>query len=58
MNQPNNLSLEQQFQMTIIRNKLMHLREHESRSYLNLTLKYMLVKDNIIKFLVKNQRMK
>ena len=56
MNQPNNLSLEQQFKLTVIRNQLIALRPHESRSYLNLTLQYMLIKDNIIKFLVKNQR--
>nr|YP_009315102.1 Phycobilisome degradation protein [Titanophycus setchellii]SCW23557.1 Phycobilisome degradation protein [Titanophycus setchellii] len=56
MNQPNNLSLEQQFKLTVIRNQIIELKTHESRSYLNLTLQYMLIKDNIIKFLVKNQR--
>nr|YP_009314692.1 Phycobilisome degradation protein [Neoizziella asiatica]SCW23147.1 Phycobilisome degradation protein [Neoizziella asiatica] len=56
MNQPNNLSLEQQFKLTVIRNKLIELSADESKSYLNLTLQYMLIKDNIIKFLVKNQR--
>nr|YP_009313873.1 Phycobilisome degradation protein [Hommersandiophycus borowitzkae]SCW22127.1 Phycobilisome degradation protein [Hommersandiophycus borowitzkae] len=56
MNQPNNLNLEQQFRITIIRKKLIHLRTDDSRNYLQLTLKYMLIKDNIIKFLVKNQR--
>ncbi len=56
MNQPNNLSLEQQFKLTVIRKKLIDLSTDESKSYLNLTLQYMLIKDNIIKFLVKNQR--
>nr|YP_009313669.1 Phycobilisome degradation protein [Helminthocladia australis]SCW21923.1 Phycobilisome degradation protein [Helminthocladia australis] len=56
MNQPNNLSLEQQFKLTVIRNKLTLLELEESQYYLCLTLEYMLIKDNIIKFLVKNQR--
>nr|YP_009314281.1 Phycobilisome degradation protein [Liagora harveyana]SCW22535.1 Phycobilisome degradation protein [Liagora harveyana] len=56
MDQPNNLSLEQQFKLTVIRNKLVKLNTHESRSYLRLTLQYMLIKENIIKFLVKRQR--
>nr|YP_009315509.1 Phycobilisome degradation protein [Liagora brachyclada]SCW24167.1 Phycobilisome degradation protein [Liagora brachyclada] len=56
MDQPNNLSLEQQFKLTVIRNKLVKLNTHESRSYLHLTLQYMLIKENIIKFLVKRQR--
>nr|YP_009313053.1 Phycobilisome degradation protein [Dermonema virens]SCW21307.1 Phycobilisome degradation protein [Dermonema virens] len=56
MNQPNNLSLEQQFKLTLIRNKLSILEVEKSKNYLCLTLEYMLIKDNIIKFLVKNQR--
>nr|YP_009315713.1 Phycobilisome degradation protein [Trichogloeopsis pedicellata]SCW24371.1 Phycobilisome degradation protein [Trichogloeopsis pedicellata] len=56
MNQPNNLNLEQQFKLTVVQHKLLKLKTDESRNYLNLMLKYMLVKDNIIKFLVKNQR--
>nr|YP_009314076.1 Phycobilisome degradation protein [Izziella formosana]SCW22330.1 Phycobilisome degradation protein [Izziella formosana] len=56
MDQTNNLGLEQQFRLTVIRNKLVKLNTKESRSYLHLTLQYMLIKDNIIKFLVKKQR--
>ena len=56
MDQPNNLGLEQQFKLTVVRNKLVKLSTHDSRSYLHLTLQYMLIKDNIIKFLVKRQR--
>nr|YP_009314487.1 Phycobilisome degradation protein [Liagoropsis maxima]SCW22741.1 Phycobilisome degradation protein [Liagoropsis maxima] len=57
MNQPNNLSLEQQFKLTVIRKKIMNLESKDSKKYLNLTLEYMLIKDNIIKFLVKSQRL-
>nr|SCW22944.1 Phycobilisome degradation protein [Nemalion sp. H.1444] len=57
MNQPNNLTLEQQFQLVVIKQKVVGLDERESRQYLYLTLEYMLIKDNIIKFLVKNQKL-
>nr|YP_010873137.1 Phycobilisome degradation protein [Nemalion vermiculare]WGV34477.1 Phycobilisome degradation protein [Nemalion vermiculare] len=57
MNQPNNLKLEQQFQLTVIKQKITSLSQYESKKYLYLTLEYMLIKDNIIKFLVKNQKL-
>nr|YP_009315306.1 Phycobilisome degradation protein [Yamadaella caenomyce]SCW23761.1 Phycobilisome degradation protein [Yamadaella caenomyce] len=56
MRKPSNLGLEQQFKLTVIRQKLSALSTEQSKSYLQLTLTYMLIKDNIVKFLVKQDR--
>jgi hypothetical protein len=55
MNQPNNLSLEQLFKLIIIEKKVTKLSLAGSQKYLCITLEYMLIKDNIIKFLIKNK---
>lgn len=57
MNEPNNLSLEQQFKIKVIKQRIVHLNSQESQKYLYLNLEYMLVKDNIIKFLIRNKKM-
>nr|YP_009314898.1 Phycobilisome degradation protein [Scinaia undulata]SCW23353.1 Phycobilisome degradation protein [Scinaia undulata] len=57
MNEPNNLSLEQQFKLKVIKQRIVHLSLQESQKYLYLNLEYMLVKDNIIKFLIRNKKM-
>lgn len=56
MNQPNNLSLEQQLKLTITQRKVDRLSLKQSKQYLFLTLEYMLIKDNMIKFLIRNKK--
>jgi hypothetical protein len=56
MSQTNNLSLEQQFQLTLYRKRLSLLTKPRSKQYLEIVLRYMLIKDNIIKFLIKNKK--
>nr|BBI37316.1 Phycobilisome degradation protein [Palmaria palmata] len=56
MNYPNNLSLEQQFKLKIKENQITELDKNESKEYLYLLLRYMLIKDNIIKFMIKNSK--
>jgi Phycobilisome degradation protein nblA len=55
MSSANNLSLEQQFQLILYRKKLSLLTKLKSRQYLETILRYMLIKDNIIKFLIKHK---
>jgi Phycobilisome degradation protein nblA len=55
MNQPNNLSLEQQLKLAITARKMSKLNLKKSKQYLSLTIEYMLIKDNIIKFLIKEK---
>jgi Phycobilisome degradation protein nblA len=55
MNQPNNLSLEQQLKLAITARKMSKLDLKKSKQYLSLTIEYMLIKDNIIKFLIKEK---
>nr|YP_009313259.1 Phycobilisome degradation protein [Dichotomaria marginata]SCW21513.1 Phycobilisome degradation protein [Dichotomaria marginata] len=57
MNETNNLSLEQQFLLKAIEQQIKNLNKKESKQYLYLNLEYMLVKDNIIKFLIKNKQL-
>ena len=54
MAESNNLSLEQQFKIVIFRKKIVELNINESRQYLYLIIKYMLIKDNIIKYIMRN----
>jgi Phycobilisome degradation protein nblA len=56
MSQANNLSLEQQFQLILYRKKISLLSKLKSKQYLEIILRYMLIKDNIIKFLIKNKK--
>jgi hypothetical protein len=53
MSQANNLSLEQQFQLILYQKKIGLLTKLKSKRYLEIILRYMLIKDNIIKFLIK-----
>jgi len=55
MDQINNLSIEQQLKLAIIQRKIADLTLQKSRKYLSLMLKYMLIKDNVIKFLIRNK---
>lgn len=57
MAESNNLSLEQQFKLVIFRKKISELDKEESKQYLYALVQYMLVKDNIIKFIMKNNKL-
>lgn len=57
MAESNNLSIEQQFKLVILQNKVLKLNKRESQKYLYLIVQYMLVKDNIIKFIMKNNKL-
>lgn len=50
----NELSLEQQFKLAIYKKKLLKLNTRESKNYLMATLKQMMIKDNVIKYFIKN----
>ena len=50
----NELSLEQQFKLAIYKKKLSKLNTRESKKHLIATLKQMMIKDNIIKYFIRN----
>nr|AYR06516.1 phycobilisome degradation protein [Rhodogorgon sp.] len=54
MNMSNELSLEQQFKLAIYKKKLLKLNTRQSKDYLIATLRQMMIKDNIIKYFIKN----
>ena len=56
VNPSNNLTLEQQFQLILLNKKITKLTKIQSKKYLKLILQYMLIKDNVIKFLIKNKK--
>nr|YP_009244677.1 phycobilisome degradation protein [Pyropia pulchra]AMK96919.1 phycobilisome degradation protein [Pyropia pulchra] len=54
MNISNQLSLEQEFELVLYKQKIEPLNLEQSRKLLLETLKTMLLKDNIIKYVIKN----
>nr|YP_009732432.1 phycobilisome degradation protein [Gracilaria textorii]QHS71026.1 phycobilisome degradation protein [Gracilaria textorii] len=54
MDTKNPLTLEQEFKLTIYRKKVYKLSDKQIKKHLILTLKQMIIKDNIIKFFIKN----
>nr|YP_009394922.1 phycobilisome degradation protein [Polysiphonia stricta]ARW63484.1 phycobilisome degradation protein [Polysiphonia stricta] len=54
MDNVNKLTLEQQFKITIYINQISTLNKNNSKKYLRNILKQMMIKDNIIKYCVKN----
>nr|AIA21599.1 phycobilisome degradation protein [Neopyropia fucicola] len=54
MNISNQLSLEQEFELVLYKQKIELLNLEQSRNLLSETLKTMLLKDNIIKYVIKN----
>lgn len=57
MNEPNNLSLEQKFKLVVYKKKITKLNDKESKKYLLAALKQMMIKDNIIKYFLKNSNL-
>lgn len=54
MNISNQLSLEQEFELVLYKQKIEPLNLEQSRNLLSEILKTMLLKDNIIKYVIKN----
>nr|YP_009510807.1 phycobilisome degradation protein [Gracilaria gracilis]AXI96480.1 phycobilisome degradation protein [Gracilaria gracilis]UAD87162.1 phycobilisome degradation protein [Gracilaria pacifica] len=54
MDTKNPLTLEQEFKLTIYRQKVYKLSDKQIRKHLILTLKQMIIKDNLIKYFIKN----
>nr|YP_009295362.1 phycobilisome degradation protein [Dasya binghamiae]AOH77374.1 phycobilisome degradation protein [Dasya binghamiae] len=54
MNNINKLTLEQEFKLTIYKKKIYQLNDKSAKKYLKETLKQMMIKDNIIKYYIKN----
>nr|YP_009397607.1 phycobilisome degradation protein [Dipterosiphonia australica]ARW66793.1 phycobilisome degradation protein [Dipterosiphonia australica] len=54
MNNINKLTLEQEFKIALYINKISELNNQNTRKYLVNVLKKMMIKDNIIKYCIKN----
>ncbi|MDJ1185166.1 NblA/ycf18 family protein [Roseofilum casamattae] len=54
MEMPGKLTLEQQFKMTVYRDQVQSLSQEEAQTYLLEVLRQMMVKDNIVKHLLKS----
>ena len=54
MNNVNNLTLEQEFKLAIYKQKVYKLDDISIKKHLIATLKQMMIKDNIIKYFIKN----
>nr|AIA21395.1 phycobilisome degradation protein [Pyropia kanakaensis] len=58
MNISNQLSLEQEFELVLYKQKIDPLNLDQSRNLLSEALKTMLLKDNIIKYVIKNSHLR
>nr|YP_009497924.1 nblA [Gracilaria changii]ART65188.1 nblA [Gracilaria changii] len=54
MSNKNPLTLEQEFKLTIYRQKVNKLNDKQIKRHLILTIKQMIIKDNMIKYFIKN----
>nr|ARW63688.1 phycobilisome degradation protein [Chondria sp. (in: red algae)] len=54
MNQENKLTLEQEFKLTLYNKKLREMNDYHIKKYLTNTLKKMMIKDNVVKYSIKN----
>nr|YP_010903634.1 phycobilisome degradation protein [Hypnea wynnei]WCH56486.1 phycobilisome degradation protein [Hypnea wynnei] len=54
MNNINNLTLEQEFKLAIYKQKIYKLDDKNIKKHLILILQQMMIKDNIIKYFIKN----
>lgn len=57
MNVSNQLSLEQEFELILYKQKIEPLNLEQSRNLLSEILKTMLLKDNIVKYVIKNSHL-
>nr|YP_009391816.1 phycobilisome degradation protein [Acrosorium ciliolatum]ARW59960.1 phycobilisome degradation protein [Acrosorium ciliolatum] len=54
MNNVNKLTIEQEFKLAIYKQKILKLNNKNSKKYLIETLRQMMIKDNLIKYYIKN----
>nr|YP_010726612.1 phycobilisome degradation protein [Hypnea edeniana]WCH54695.1 phycobilisome degradation protein [Hypnea edeniana]WDY85087.1 phycobilisome degradation protein [Hypnea edeniana] len=54
MNNINNLTLEQEFKLAIYKQKIYKLNDKNVKKHLIVILQQMMIKDNIIKYFIKN----
>jgi len=54
MNAPGKLSLEQQFKLQVLREQVKSLTQEQAQEYLVEVMRQMMVKDNLVKFFLKN----
>lgn len=54
MDMPGQLTLEQQFQLQIIKDQVRNLSQEEAQNYVVEVMRQMIVKDNLVKHLLKN----
>nr|YP_009565050.1 phycobilisome degradation protein [Gelidium galapagense]QBA96401.1 phycobilisome degradation protein [Gelidium galapagense] len=54
MNNYNKLTLEQEFKLALYKQKIQKLHSKNVKQHLLATLKQMMIKDNLIKFFIKN----
>nr|YP_010902840.1 phycobilisome degradation protein [Hypnea flava]WCH54894.1 phycobilisome degradation protein [Hypnea flava] len=54
MNNINNLTLEQEFKLAIYKQKIYKLNDKNIKKHLIVILQQMMIKDNIIKYFIKN----
>lgn len=54
MSKSNQLSLEQKFKLAQYRKEMGNLNDQQVKKYLYFILKYMMIKDNIVKYLIQN----
>lgn len=54
MDSTNRLTLEQEFKLAIYKQKIYKLNDKNIKQHLILCLKQMMIKDNIIKYFIKN----
>ena len=55
MNQSNKLSLEQEFKLTIYKQKIYKINGTYLKHHVIYLLKLMMIKDNLIKYFIKNE---
>lgn len=54
MGRSNELTLEQEFKLTVYKRKIYQLNHVQARRYLIVVLSQMLMKDNVIKYCIRN----
>ena len=57
MNTYNQLNLEQKFKLAQYRKEIMNLNDKQIKEYLYTILKKMMIKDNIVKYLIQNSNL-
>lgn len=53
-NLPGELTLEQQFQLQVLRDQVRNLSQEDAQNYVLEVVQQMMVKDNLVKHLLKN----